>query len=72
MAIYIEFQNTEWQKNVYKLKPMLRRPLGRTKNRWKNDIRNYMKKMKIKKWTNCIQDRNNWELYVEKGKTFKD
>jgi hypothetical protein len=23
-------------------------------------------------WTNCIQDRNNWKLYVEKAKTFKD
>ena len=26
--------------------------------------------MKIKNWTSCIQDRNNWNLYVEKGKTF--
>jgi hypothetical protein len=29
-------------------------------------------KLKIKNWTNCIQDRNNWKLYVEKAKTFKD
>jgi hypothetical protein len=27
-----------------------------------------MKKMNIKNWTSCIQDRNNWKLYVEKGK----
>jgi hypothetical protein len=33
---------------VYKWKPMLRRPLGRPKNRWKDDIRNDMKKLKIK------------------------
>jgi len=31
-----------------------------------------MKKMKIKNWTNCIQDRNKWKLYVEKTKTFKE
>jgi hypothetical protein len=31
-----------------------------------------MKKLKIKNWTNCIQDRNNWIVYVEKAKTFKD
>jgi hypothetical protein len=43
-------------KKVYKWKPMLRRPLGRPKNRWEDDIRNYMKKLKIKNWTNCIQD----------------
>ena len=59
-------------KKVYKWKLFLRRPLGRPKNRWEDDIRNDMKKMKIKNWTNCIQDRNNWKLYVEKAKTFKD
>jgi hypothetical protein len=49
---------------------MLRRPLGRPKNRWEDDIRNDMKKLKIKNWTNCIQDRKNWKLYVEQTKTF--
>jgi len=44
-------------KKVYKWKPMLTRPLGRPKNRWEND----MKKLKIKNWTSCIQDRNNWK-----------
>jgi hypothetical protein len=34
-------------KIVYKWKPMLR-PLGRPKNRWEDDIRNDMKKLKIK------------------------
>jgi hypothetical protein len=56
-------------KKVYKWKPMLRRPLGRPKNRWEDDLRNDMKKLKIK---NCIQDRKNWKLYVEKAKTFKE
>ena len=45
---------------------------GRQKNRWESAIRNYMKKLKIKNWTSCIQDRNNWKLYVEKAKTFND
>jgi hypothetical protein len=46
-------------KKVYKWKPMLRRPLGRPKDRWEDDIRNDIKKLKIKNWTNCIQDRKN-------------
>jgi hypothetical protein len=50
---------------------MLRRPLGRPKNRWDDDLRNDMKKLKIKNWTNCMQDRNNWKLYVEKAKHSK-
>jgi hypothetical protein len=50
----------------------LRRPVGRPKNRWEDDIRNDIKKLKIKNWTNCIQDRKNWKLYVERAKTFKE
>ena len=49
---------------------MLTKLLGRPKNRWGNDIRNDMKKLTIKNWTSCIQDRNNWTFYVEKDKTF--
>jgi hypothetical protein len=58
-------------KRVHKWKPMLTRPLGRSKNRWEDDIINYMKKLKIKNWTTCTQDRNKWKLYVEKAKTLK-
>jgi len=59
-------------KKVYKWKPMLTRPLGRPKNRWEDDIRNDMKKLKIENWTSCIQDRNKWKLCAEKAKTFKE
>jgi hypothetical protein len=31
-----------------------------------------MKKLKIKNSTICIQDHNEWKLYVEKAKTFKN
>jgi len=40
------------KKKVYKWKPMSQRPLERPKNRWEDDIRNEMKKLKIKNWTN--------------------
>jgi hypothetical protein len=59
-------------KKVHKWNLMLTRPLGRPKNRWEDDIRNDMKKLKIKNWTSCIQDYNKWKLYVENAKTFKD
>ena len=49
-------------KRVCKWKPMLTRPLGRPKNRWEDDIINYMKKLLINNWTSCIQDRNKWKL----------
>jgi hypothetical protein len=59
-------------KRVYKWKLILTRPLGRPKNRWEYNVINDMKKLKIKNWTNSIQDRNKWKLYVEKAKTFKE
>jgi hypothetical protein len=59
-------------RRVYKWKPMLTRPLGRPKNRWEDDIINDMKKLKIKNWTSCIQDRNKWKLYVERAKSSKN
>ena len=81
---YIKAQRLSWlghlhrmpeermAKRLYKWKPMLTRPLGRPKNRWEDNKRNDMKKLKIKNWTSCIQDRNMWKLYVEKAKTFED
>ena len=51
---------------------MLIRPLGRPKNRWEDDIINYMRKLKIKIWTSYIQDRNKQKLYVEKPKHSKN
>ena len=59
-------------KKVYKWKPMLTRQLGRPKNRWENDVRKNITKLKIKNWINRIQDYNKWKLYVERGKTFSD
>jgi hypothetical protein len=55
-------------KRVYKWRPMFTRPLGRPKNRWEDDIINDMKKLKVKNWTGCSQDRSKWKLYVEKGR----
>ena len=59
-------------KKVYRWKPMSIQPQGRPKNRWEDDIRNGMKKWKIKNWISCIQDCNKWKSYAEKAKTFKD
>ena len=59
-------------KNVYKWKPMSIRPQGKPQNRWEEDIRNDMKKLKINNWISCIQYRNKWKSYVERAKTFKD
>ena len=59
-------------KKVCKWKQKSIRPERRWKNRWEDDIRNNMKKMKIMNRISCIQDRNKWKSYVERDKIFKD
>jgi FKBP-type peptidyl-prolyl cis-trans isomerase len=58
-------------KRVYKWKLMLTRPLGRPKNRWEDGIIDDIKKLKIKNWTSCIQDRKKKKKEKKKKKKKK-
>jgi hypothetical protein len=44
-------------KKIYKWKPITRRPAGRPKSRWEDDVRNELKKMKLIQWAEQVQDR---------------
>jgi hypothetical protein len=54
---------------IYKWKPLASRPKGRSKNRWEDDVRMDLKKMKIKNWKKSVLDRNSWRTIVEQTKT---
>jgi len=56
-------------KKIYKWKPFIGRPVGRHKYRWEDDVRNDLKKMKLIKWAEQVQDRLKWKDIVEKAKT---
>jgi hypothetical protein len=56
-------------KKIYKLKPLTRRPVGRPKSRWEDDVRKDLKKMKLIKWVEQVQNRFKWKAIVEKAKT---
>jgi hypothetical protein len=56
-------------KKIYKWTPFTRRPVGRPKSRWEDDVRNDLKKMKLIKWAEQFQDRLKWKGIVEKAKT---
>jgi hypothetical protein len=56
-------------KKIYKWKPFTRRPVGRPKSRWEDDNRNDLKKMKLIKWAEQVQDHLKWKDIVEKAKT---
>jgi hypothetical protein len=55
-------------KRIYKLKPFTGRPAIRPKSRWEDNVRNNLKKLKLTKWAEQVQDRLKWKDIVEKAK----
>ena len=54
---------------IYKWKPLASRPKGRPKNRWEDDVRMDLQKMKIKNWKKSVLERNSWRTIVERTET---
>jgi len=59
-------------KRIHKWKPYTGRPAGRPKSRWDDDVRNDLRKMKLVKWAEQVQDRSKWKAIVEKTKTLSE
>jgi len=59
-------------KRIHKWKPFTGGPAGRLKSPWEDDIRNDLKKMKLKKWAEKVQDRLKWKDIVEKAKPLSE
>jgi hypothetical protein len=54
---------------LYCWKPISRRPMGRQKTRWVDDVRKDIQKLKVPNWKSLAQDRGRWRDLVEKAKT---
>jgi hypothetical protein len=52
-------------------KPMGTRPVGRPRQRWRKDVLEDLKKLKIKNWKKTAKDRKTWRDLAEKAKTHK-
>ena len=48
-----------------------RRPTGRPKTRWGDDVRKDIEKIKVPNWKTLAQDRRRWKELVEKAKLYK-
>jgi hypothetical protein len=59
-------------KKIHKWKPFTGRPVGRSKCRWEDDVRNDLKKIKLTNRTEYVQDRLKWKGIVEKVKTLPE
>jgi hypothetical protein len=56
---------------IYKWKPLASRPKGRRKNKWEDDVRTDLHKVRIKNWRSVL-DRDPWRTIVERTKTHKE
>jgi hypothetical protein len=52
-------------------KHMGTRPVGKPRQRWQEDVMEYLKKLKIKKWKEAAKERRTWSDLAEKAKTHK-
>ena len=62
-------QGTRMVKEIYSWKHISRRPTGRPKTRWGDDVRKDILKIKVPNWKTLAQDRRRWKELVEKAKT---
>ena len=63
---------TSTVKRIHKWKPFIGRPAGRPKSQWEVDVRNDLKKTKLMKWADQVQDCLKWKDIVEKAKTLSE
>ena len=58
--------------NVQKIKRwklMCKRPIGRPKTRWENDVLEDLRKMNVYNWKKMAQNRESWKKAVEQART---
>jgi hypothetical protein len=68
--VHIErMQETRMVKAIYSWNPISKRPIGRPRTRWEDDVRKDIQKLKVPNWKTLVQDRRIWKELVKKAKT---
>ena len=62
-------QETRMVKAIHSWKPISKRPTGRPKICWEDDVKKDIQKLKVPNWTTFVQDRRRCKQVVEKAKT---
>jgi len=53
----------------YIILPTSKRPTGRPKIRWEDDVKKDIQRLKVPNWKTFFQDRRRWKEVVGKAKT---
>ena len=56
-------------KKIKRWKPMSKRPIGRPKICWEDDVLEDIKSMNVRKWKNVAQNTERWKKVVEQART---
>jgi len=62
-------KGTRMVKAIHTWKPISRRPMGRPKIRWENDVKKDIQRLKVPNWKTLVQDRRRWNEVVVKART---
>jgi len=54
---------------VKRWKPMSKRPIGRPKTRWKDDVLEDIKSINISNWKKVAKNRDSWKKVVKQART---
>jgi hypothetical protein len=54
---------------INKWKPMSKRPIGRPKTRWEDDVLGDIRGLNVNSWKKFAQDRNRWKEVVKGART---
>jgi len=79
---FIEKQRLNWLGRVERMaednivqkikrwKPMAKRPIGRPKTRWEDDVLEDIRSINTSNWKKVAQNRDSWKKVVEQARTF--
>ena len=54
---------------IKRWKPMSKRPIGRPKTRWEDDVLEDTKSMNVRNWKKVAQNRDSWKKVVGQART---
>jgi hypothetical protein len=54
---------------IKRWKPMSKRPIGRPKMRWEDDVLEDVRSMNVRNWKKVVQNRDSWKKVVERART---
>ena len=78
---FIKEQRLKWPGHVERMaednivqkikrwKPMSKRPIGRPKTRWEDDVSGDTKSMNVSNWKKVSQNRDSWKEVLEQART---